>query len=178
MKNIKTFESWSNVPAGSESDPRAPWNQKDPEFIRGIDLKSTDLKFDIIHSDYSEVALLKKKDDGKIYALYFDPTDENFRDYMQVDREYIGKDEDGFPEYEYDWDDVEVDDKAIISYASEDAKYNGLGKGLSDYEEGKVTLINSEIAEEIINMYQFAPQLKIFNDIIDFLKPFTEAENN
>lgn len=195
MKNIKTFESWgSNYPAGAEYDPRAPWNQRDPEYVRGIDLKPSELKFDVVHSDYSEIAILKRKDDGKIYAVVFDSTDDGFKDYMQVDREYIGRDEDGDYEYEYDWDNAEVDDEAIIAYASDEAKYNGLGNNFNDYENGKVTLVNSEIAEEIIDLYQFAikalkksgreisysgkKKMEEYNNIIDFLQPFLETPND
>lgn len=196
MKNLKTFESWggSNYPAGAENDPSAPWNQRDPEYVRGVDLKPSDLKFEIVVSDYSETAILKNKDDGKIYAVIFDSSDDDFKDYMQVDREYIGRDEDGDYEYEYDWDNAEVDDEAIVAYASDDAKYNGLGKKLDDYFDGRVTLIDSDVAAEVIDVYQSAADrleksnkhttywgkkdYKLYNDMVDYLQPFLETPND
>lgn len=157
MKNLKTFESWESgyYPAGAENDPNAPWNQRDPEYIRGIDMKPSDIKFEVINSDYREIAVLKDKADGKFYAMTFDSSDDDFRDYLAVDREYIGRDEDGDPEYEYDWDNVEVDDEAIEAYATDKASSEGLGKSLSDFEDGKISLLTPEVADEVIDFYEF-----------------------
>jgi len=156
MKNLKTFESWESgyYPAGTENDPSAPWNQRDPEYIRGVDMKPSDIKFEVVNSDYREVAVLKDKADGKFYAMAFDSSDDDFRDYLAVDREYIGRDEDGGPEYEYDWDNVEVDDEAIESYATDKASLEGLGKSLSDFEDGKISLLTPEVAKEVIDFYE------------------------
>ena len=156
MKNLKTFESWGgNYPPGAENDPMAPWNQRDPEYVRGVELKPEEIKFEVVNSDYSEVAVLKDKKTGDLYAMTFDSTDDEFKDYVQVDREYIGKDEDGDYEYEYDWDNAEVDDEAIESYASDEAKYKGLGNGLSDFEDGKISLMDTDTAKEVISLYDY-----------------------
>lgn len=157
MKNLKTFESWGSgyYPPGAENDPRAPWNQRDPEYIRGVDMKPGDIKFEVVNSDYREIAVLKDKTEGKFYAMTFDSTDDDFKDYLAVDREYIGRDEDGDPEYEYDWDNAEVDDEAIEAYATDKASSEGLGKSLSDFEDGKISLLTPEVAEEVIDFYEF-----------------------
>ena len=156
MKNLKTFESWGgNYPPGAENDPMAPWNQRDSEYVRGVELKPEEIKFEVVNSDYSEVAVLKDKKTGDLYAMTFDSTDDEFKDYVQVDREYIGKDEDGDYEYEYDWDNAEVDDEAIESYASDEAKYKGLGNGLSDFEDGKISLMDADTAKEVISLYDY-----------------------
>jgi len=157
MKNLKTFESWGSgyYPAGAENDPSAPWNQRDPEYVRGIDMKPGDIKFEVVNSDYREIAVLKDKAEGKFYAMAFDSTEDDFRDYLAVDREYIGRDEDGDPEYEYAWDNVEVDDEAIETYATDKASSEGLGKSLNDFEDGKISLVTPEVAEEVISFYEF-----------------------
>ena len=156
MKNLKTFESWgSNYPAGAEYDSNAPWNQRDPEYVRGVDLKPSEIKFEVVNSDYSAVAVLKDKSTGDIYALPFDSSDDEFKDYMAVDREYIGRDEDGDAEYEYDWDNAEVDDEAIEAFASDEAKYKGIGKGLEDFEDGKIAPMDAEVAKEVISLYDY-----------------------
>lgn len=156
MKNLKTFESWgSNYPAGAEHDSNAPWNQRDPEYVRGVDLKPSEIKFEVVNSDYSAVAVLKDKSTGEIYALPFDSSDDEFKDYMAVDREYIGRDEDGDAEYEYDWDNAEVDDEAIEAFASDEAKYKGIGKGLEDFEDGKIAPMDAEVAKEVISLYDY-----------------------
>lgn len=153
MKNIKTFRDFSITegesgwyPAGTEFDPSAPWNQSDANTVRGIDLKPGEIKFDLIGSDFSELALLKKKDDGKMYAMMFDPSSDEFRDYMEVEREFVGRDEDGDPEFEYAWENAEVDDDAILGYASDKAKFEGLGSGMDDFENDTISLVDPEIA--------------------------------
>ena len=156
MKNLKTFESWgSNYPAGAEYDSSAPWNQRDPEYVRGVDLKPSEIKFEVVNSDYSAVAVLKDKSTGEIYALPFDSSDDEFKDYMAVDREYIGRDEDGDAEYEYDWDNAQVDDEAIEAFASDEVKYKGIGKGLEDFEDGKIAPMDAEVAKEVISLYDY-----------------------
>lgn len=156
MKNLKTFESWgSNYPAGAENDPNAPWNERDPEYVRGVELKPEDIKFELVNSDFSETAVLRDKKTGDLYAMTFDSSDDEFKDYMQVDREYIGRDEDGDYEYEYDWDNAEVDSEAIEAYASDEAKHNGLGIGLEDFENGKISLMDADTAKEVIALYDY-----------------------
>lgn len=156
MKNLKTFESWgSNYPAGAENDPSAPWNEKDAEYVRGVELKPEDIKFELVNSDFSETAVLRDKKTGDLYAMTFDSSDDEFKDYMQVDREYIGRDEDGDYEYEYDWDNAEVDSEAIEAYASDEAKHNGLGIGLDDFESGKISLMDADTAKEVISLYDY-----------------------
>ena len=118
-------------------------------------MKPGDIKFEVVNSDYSEIAVLKDKTEGKFYAMAFDSRDDDFKDYLAVDREYIGRDEDGDPEYEYDWDNVEVDDEAIEAYATDKASSEGLGKSLSDFEDGKISLLTPEVAEEVIDFYEF-----------------------
>ena len=153
MKNIKTFEDFSIsegesgwYPAGTEFDPSAPWNQSDPDTIRGVDIKPGQIKFELIGTDFSELALLRKKDDGKIYGMMFEPSSDEFKDYMEVEREFVGRDEDGEPEFEYDWDNAEVDDDAILAYASDKAKAEGLGSGMLDLENDMISLVDPEIA--------------------------------
>lgn len=157
MKNLKTFESWGSgyYPPGAENDPSAPWNQREPDYIRGIELKPEDIKFEVINSDYKEMSILKDKSEDKFYAMAFDSTDDKFRDYLAVDREYVGRDVDGDSAYEYDWDNAEVDDEAIGAYATDKASLEGFGKSIMDFERGKISLLTPEIAEEVINFYEF-----------------------
>jgi len=157
MKNITSFDSYrklseSNYPSGAENDPRAPWNQSDPSTTRGTTSKKEDILFDVIGSDYSEFALLKHRKNGKTYLAYFDPTDDDFREHMEVEYEVIGRDEDGFAEYEYDWDNAEVDDESIASYFSDEVKYDPkkLGVGLEAFEDGLVAEIDEELARDFL----------------------------
>ena len=159
MKNIKTFEDFSlsesesgYYPAGTEFDPRSPWNQSDPETTRGVEIPKERQKFQLAASDYSDFAILKKKDDGNLYAMMFDPAMEEFRDFMEVEMEFIGRDEDGDPEYEYSWENAEVDSNAILAYATDKFDSEGIGKGMYDWESDKITLLDPEIASEILKI--------------------------
>jgi hypothetical protein len=160
MKNLKKFEDFSvsendNYPMGANYNPDAPWNREDPDVTRGYEIKSGDLKFDLIGSDYSEIAILNKRGTNEIYAMYFEPSDDEFREYMEVEREYVGRDEDGDPEYEYAWDNAEVDDDAILGYATDKANSEGTKDGLSGYEEGFISKIDPELAEDILGTVNY-----------------------
>lgn len=162
MKNIKTFEDFSisesesgYYPAGAQYDPNAPYNQKDPETTRGVNISKEKLKFELVASDYSEFAILKKKDDGNLYAMMFEPSSEEFMDYMEIEMQAVGKDEDGQPDYEYDYENAEVDDDAIIAYATDKHLSDGTGKGMYDWESDKITLLDPEIAAQILSVSKF-----------------------
>lgn len=158
MKNIKSFDSYhmnegesGYYPAGTEFDPSAPWNQDDPSTTRGYEPKKEKIKFEVVGSDYQELALLKDKRNGKLYLMYFDPGDDDFREFMEVPYEVVGQDEDGFAEYEYNWDAAEIDDDAIIGYASIEAEDpQRLGAGLEAFEDGKIAEVDAELAADMI----------------------------
>ena len=163
MKNLKTFESFSlsefesgYYPAGTEFNPDSPWNREDPKTTRGVDISTDKQKFNLEASDYSEFAILKKKDDGNLYAIYFEPSSDEFRDFMEVEMELVGRDEDGDPDYEYDWENAEVDTDAILAYATDKLNSEGTGKGMYDWESDKITLLDPEIAEQILGITKFS----------------------
>jgi hypothetical protein len=160
MKNIVSFDSYNKLsegygggyPAGAQYDPNAPWNQSDPETQRGTTTKKEDIIFDVVGSDYSEFALLKHKRDGKYYLAWFDPTDDDFREHMEVAYEVVGRDEDGYAEYEYDWDSAEVDEESIAAYFSAEAKYDPkkMGVGLEAFEDGLIAEVDEELAKDFL----------------------------
>ena len=58
---------------------------------------------------------------------------DEFRDFMEVEMEFVGRDEDGDPDYEYDWENAEVDTDAILAYATDKVNSEGTGKGMYDW---------------------------------------------
>ena len=125
-KFIKPFNTFINesesgyYPAGTEHDPRAPWNQKDPDISRDndwIDRKGGDAraKFNLVSSDYSEFAVLKHKETGDLYCAYLGG--EEINEYMPYEKTYVGRDEDGDPDY--DTEELDMDDDAIIAMATD-----------------------------------------------------------
>lgn len=125
---------------------------EDMEYYRGVEKRPDDIKFELIIWDGAESALLRDKSTNKIYLTYIDTSDKDFREYVEIPRELIGTDRDGFGDYdEMDWDDSYVDDEAIEAYTTDLAKKEGLGKGLDGFEEGKVTEVDTEYAKELIS---------------------------
>lgn len=156
LKKFTEFFSFTNedngYPAGADFDPSAPWKKKDPEVSRAMEIKPSEVRFDLINWDWNDHALLKEKNTDRMFAIYIDTSDKEFREFVEIPREYIGKDEEGFADYEdYEFDPQYIDDEAIVSYATEQAKKNGLGKGMDGWEDGKVSEIDDELASDMIS---------------------------
>lgn len=179
MKNfIKPFQSFVNenresgyYPAGTEFDPRAPWNQNDPDTHREndwIDSRGAKerIKFSLVSTDYNEFAILKSLENGELYVAYL--AGDEIEEYMPKYAEAIGRDEDGAVEYEYA--DAEMDDEAIIAMASDYA--DEAGSGLSDWEDGSVICkIDSELADSLINDFEkWASKNKKYAALVDAIQ--------
>jgi hypothetical protein len=158
MKNLKDFTSFSNnsqilgesnYPEGAESDPNAPWNQEDADYVRAEQIPASKDKFEMVASDYSEFAILKEKESGKLYLVAFDISDPEFKDFLEVPRDFVGRDEDGDPEYDYRWEDAEIDDSAITNYATSQVKSGKKGVGLESFESAEVAEIDEELAKSM-----------------------------
>lgn len=146
MKHIKNFGTFINesesgyYPPGAEHDPRAPYNQdNDGEHYREndwIDSKSGKEKamFSLLAMD-SDIAILKHKETGETYVAYI--AGDEIEPYMPKTeyREYIGRDEDGDPDYETEYQDEELDDLGVIAMATD--LLPEAGEGLADYQDGK-----------------------------------------
>lgn len=179
MKNfVKPFQSFVNenresgyYPAGTEFDPSAPWNQSDPDVQRDndwIDSKGATarVKFDLLASDYNEFAILKSLEDGDVYVAYL--AGDEIEEYMPKSAEAVGRDEDGDTEYEYE--DLEMDDAAIIAMTSDYA--NEAGTCLSDWEDGRVICkIDAELANSLINDFKkFSAKDKRYNSMVSAIR--------
>lgn len=163
MKKILDFDQFfSRVnPSPSETKNKGELLEygpdwEDSESTRFRELKDSEISFDLLGSDYENHALLKSKKDGKLYVLNFEARDENsgISDYVDVPYEILGKDEDGFAEYEYDWKSSEVDNQAILAYASDLYKDpRNIGSGIEDYEFGGKDLIlaDDEVIAELVS---------------------------
>jgi len=152
MKKILGFTSYvsENYPAGSENDPNAPWNRSEPEIERASGGIKKNGRISLLGTDFSEFLLGKDDVNDDLYVGYFDSSD--LREYAPYTREYVGKDEDGYPEYDYDY--LDLDEESISSYLS-DIPAKEIGIGLSDWESGKsLVKIDEELAKEIYNDFR------------------------
>ena len=162
-KFIKPFNTFINesesgyYPAGTEHDPSAPWNQKDPDIDRNIDWidgreGATRAKFTLVASDYSEFAVLRHKETGDLYCAYL--AGEEIDDYMPYEKTYVGRDEDGDPDY--DTEKLDMDDEAIIAMATDMFDDGDAGEGLSAWEDGAVLCkMDAELMDEIKQYLDF-----------------------
>lgn len=149
----KSLDLNENYPLGAANDPAAPYNQTEPDMYREMDLKPNEITFDNIYSD-NEFAIVEEKSTKKYYVLYLDSADDDFKQFIAVPRSYEGKDEDGDPIYDYDYENPEIDDKAIESYASYLKDGNHYGVGIDAYESGLMAEIDDELRSELIKTFE------------------------
>jgi hypothetical protein len=158
MKHIILYE---NYPAGAEHDPRAPWNQKDSDTTTPVDPKSKEYVY-VAHGPKKnmEMVILKKKGTDDYYAFYCGNLDkEDLYDYGEIEQTYVGKDEDGFPEYEYDYDNFEITPDVIERYVNDNLSNLQMGEGIDDYESGMdMVKMDGETVKEIIDTFSIDPK--------------------
>lgn len=141
-------------PPGTENDPNAPWNQSDPDIYREndwIDSKAARerVTVNLIAADYSEFALLKHKETGDLYLAYL--AGEEIEEYMPKYQTSVGRDEDG--DVDYDYEDAEMDDAAIIAMASD--LVDKAGEGMAGWDNGDpLVKIDAELAEQLIDDFK------------------------
>ena len=155
-----TFESGDNYPAGAANDPSAPWNKEDYDTDREVNLKPSEIKFEVVATDHREFAILKEKATGKMFMVGFDPSE--MEEYVEYERIPVGRDEDGI-EYEYEY--MEPDDYAIEAFATDKARNEGAGKGLYDFESSKVAEIDMELAKDM------------YDSLVQFLDKYSSSNN-
>lgn len=143
----KVFE---NYPMGAADDSRAPWNQSEPDFSRAESPAESRYS---VKSVAGDLAIVTDGSDSYVFD-FGNLSDEDFFDYADVPREYIGKDEDGMPEFEYG--EFEVDDYVIDNYINSNQEQLSVGSGVDDYESGNYDLvkIDRELLEYIRDINQ------------------------
>lgn len=91
----------------------------------------------VIKDDEREAMLLKDSSTNKIWFFYYDNIDKkDFSEFGEVERTYIGKDEDGDPEFEYDYENYEPTESDKLEYVKSNIKNFTIGKGVDSYESG------------------------------------------
>lgn len=143
------MESDGYLPIGAEYDRDAPWNQN-VNTTKPTTPKQ--IVFDVVYYN-REIAILTDKE-GNLYAFVYDSIPKNdFMEYAEVPETYVGKDEDGDPEFEYS-DDWEIDGDVIERYVNDNLKSFSYGAGLDDFELGKdIVKIDSELKTDLLKLY-------------------------
>lgn len=138
----------SNYPPGTENDPNAPWNQNanytKPKTPKNIQL--------VVVAYNREIGILKSKDGG-LFVFYYDNIDkDDFFEYAEVEKNYVGKDEDGYSEFEYE--DFDVDGDVIERYVNDNLASLSKGVGMNAFEEGiDLVKIDEPLKNELVSLY-------------------------
>lgn len=140
-----------NYPAGAKDDPAAPYNQKDP------DMSTPDKAKKIVFTPvaYNGEIIIMKDPNGELYAFYHWALDkEDWLPYASVERTYTGKDEDGQPDYDYDFDSAEKDAEVITHYVNDNLDSLSKGEGLEAWENGdSLVKIDEPLKKELLSLF-------------------------
>lgn len=137
-----------DYPAGAENSPSAPFNQLDQPNTAQKPAKTA---LNLVAMN-KELALFS---DGKsLYAFYFGDIDhEKVKDYANRMRKFVGKDENGDKEYEYD-DNFDIDDNTISHYVNDNLGSLTKGMGLKAYENGvDLVKVDDELKNDLFQLY-------------------------
>ena len=158
-----------SLPVGAANDSRAPFNQKDDTTTP---IQSKDPQLSVVAYN-GEVALLQGPD-GALYTFYYHDMDrKQFADYATLGRTYVGKDEDGQPEYEYS-DEFEVDGDVIGHYVNDNLSKLTKGEGLEAYESGiDLVKVDEPLKQELSSLYD---KDKGMSGILNPIDEVTEPE--
>jgi hypothetical protein len=141
------FDSLSNHPA----------NQPDPSYSKAS-IKSNQLSFEGLYSN-GEIILLKDKS-GQLYSFYYGNVSEEELNSIAYDlgfaeEEYVGKDEDGMPEFEYNYNwrgNRDEEPEVLAAYA--DTISDEAQEGLEAWENGvELVKIDDELKNELLSVY-------------------------
>lgn len=137
-----------DYPAGAQNDPTAPFNQPDqPNTAK----KPSANKLTLVAMN-KELALFS--DGKKLYGFYFGDIDhEKVKDYANRMRKFVGKDENGNNEYEYD-DNFDIDDNTISHYVNDNLGSLTKGIGVKAWENGvDLVQLDDELKADLFSLY-------------------------
>jgi hypothetical protein len=120
---------------------------------------------------FNREIILFKTPDGAMYVFYHDNVAKDaLKDYASLTRHYVGKDEDGQPEYDYD-DDFEINADVISNYVNDNLESLSKGEGLEAYEQGTdLVKLDDSLKQELLGLYDKD------KNITQALNPIDEAE--
>lgn len=146
---IEEYED-GGYPAGTANDPSAPWNQSDTDYREGDRIEGD---FEVVGYN-QELAILSNRVGALFAFYYYDIDNSELEQYADIPREYIGKDEDGMPDYDYA-DEFDIDEDVISSYVNDNIDSMSIGKGLDDFESGvDLVIIDSELRNDLISYHK------------------------
>ena len=110
----------------------------------------------VVKDDGKEAMLLKDSSTNKIWFFYYDHIDKkDFSEFGEVERTYLGKDEDGDPEYEYDYENYDPTESDKLEYVKANIKNFTIGKGVDSYESGDdLTEVDQMLSHVLLDTFR------------------------
>ena len=136
------------LPAGAEYDHNAPWVDRD--VTKPIEPKEE--LYTVIA--YNPEAAILKGVDGSLYYFFYDNIEKDeLAPYAEIERTYVGKDEDGQPEFDLS-DDWDIDGEVISNYVNDNIDMLSKGEGVDDWENAvNFVKIDEPLKNELLKMY-------------------------
>lgn len=179
-QDAPSLETEGNYPDGAENDSKAPWNEKEASTTKPNFPTETKLT-PVAHN--REITILKGPDES-LYVFYNESVDKKeYMDYASVPRTYVGKDEEGQPEYDYDFDAVEIDGDVVGHYINDNLANLTKGEGVEAYEQGiNLVKIDEPLKQELLSLYDkdknVAKLLGPIEEEADFDSAMSSFKNN
>lgn len=80
--------------------------------------------------------------------------DSDFAPYSEHEETYVGKDEEGNPDFEIDYSDVYIDEKVVARYVNDNLKSLSVGQGMEGWSNGEdLVKIDNELASHIFDTW-------------------------
>jgi hypothetical protein len=118
----------------------------------------------------NEIAILKGPDNSLYVFNYYGINKKDFADYASLERKYVGRDDEGNPDYEYG-DDFDVDSKVVSHYVNDKLSNIDKGEGSDSFNDSvSLVKIDEPLKQELINLYDKD------KNIINILAPIDENQ--
>lgn len=162
------IEEVGGYPAGAENDSNAPFNKPEPNLT--VPKKVVNKQFEVIAYN-PEIAILKNAK-GELYVFdYYNLDKGELEPYAQIEKTFVGKDEEGQPDFDYG--DFDVDADVIEAYVNDNIGKLTVGAGADDFESGvSIVKIDSGLKQELLNLFDKNKSIvKALSSIEEEIKP-------
>ena len=127
-----------------------PTTQKEPQYTTPTVPKIKEFKTIAMNP---EIAILKNAKGEYFVFNYVDLSKKDFQEYAEVEKEYVGKDDEGQPDFDYS-DDFDIDAFVIDNYVNDNIGNLSKGVGLDDFESGMTLVkIDKPLKDDLIRLY-------------------------
>lgn len=156
-----------DYPAGAANDSKAPYNQPEPDTVTSIEPREK--KIEVLAFN-REIAILKAE--SQLLLFPYDHIERReFMPYAAVERRYVGKDEHGEPDFEYD-EDFQIDAETISNFVNDNISKLKVGVGVSGWEDGDALVkIDEPLKQELISLFG------LNKNIVSSLTSISESAN-